>query len=311
MNELTLPFWAGWTVLVTNPYQSPAIGMLQYALLAGLALIIGRLILAAVAAGRRLDRLRPLPPGELTDFPTLLAAKQSGLRVLAAPAGSALIAAIGLVRPALVLDLSVLAQLEQAEQAAVIEHELAHVRRRDSLRIGLTAGCVTMLSLLLVTSGVLYSAFLVRDFTMDRIIALGLCATGLIAGVALCLALERRFAVGCELACDRIAGARTSGETLASAILKLARVAPAATHRLPVLNILGATILRRRIKGALACRSRSRALSAAGPAVLAAATIWMAAHAAATLQDLRRGYIAPNCFACCLIAGEIRRGNLR
>jgi hypothetical protein len=49
-------------------------------------------------------------------------------------AGVPIVAVIGIVRPRLVIDGSVLANCDEAELAAIVAHECGHLRRRDNLR---------------------------------------------------------------------------------------------------------------------------------------------------------------------------------
>ncbi len=48
--------------------------------------------------------------------------------------GVPIVAVIGIIRPRLVIDASVLANCDEAELAAIVAHECGHLRRRDNLR---------------------------------------------------------------------------------------------------------------------------------------------------------------------------------
>lgn len=307
MSGLTLPFWAGWRVLATNPFDSGAIIVLQVCLLLTGFVITARLLFAELAARRLVASMAPAPSHLVVAYSSLADAKAP---IFVAPPGSGLIAAVGLLKPALTIDFQTLAHLDAAEAAAVLEHERAHVRRRDALRITLAGSAMTLLCLALLFSISVYSAFLVGDFEMSVKVAMFICiAAGFIA-IGVNAEVEKRIGEQCEFSCDAAACRATSREALASAILKLARLSSGSACASSVLRFNGRTPISRRITRALCWSGSANLLQRALLVSAAAMLLWMTFHTANALGQLRVGVVEADCFACCLVAREMRRGNL-
>jgi Zn-dependent protease with chaperone function len=178
-----------------------------------------------------------------------LAARDWNVRALAIDAGFPVVAVSGLMRPTLFVDRRVLEACGASELAAIAAHECSHVRRRDNLR---------------------------------RLV-LGACAGPRSAAAA-------AWRDAAEEAADDQAGASPLRRVdLASALLKVARLAPAHSLEATVLSTIhDGSALERRIRRLLCSEPPGTAvpiLPLVG-AACAAAAVLAGAHATAVLSSV-------------------------
>ena len=236
-------FYAGFGFLANNYAQCSSTEMLQLALAGTAGAGTLRMGLRAVAGERMRQRLVPV---DLGSEPILAVALQRAQHVVAlkrpircywAEDGGPQLATLGYFRPSLIISRHIADVLVPDELEAALAHELQHARRHDVLRMDVGRIGFDLAALSVGFALVLFLAFYVGAFEMNRLVAASAVAGGLLLILPGGKALTRRLERQAEFACDRAAAAGRGGAlAVAAALVKVARLEKRnATYGLPAM----------------------------------------------------------------------------
>lgn len=240
--EIYAGLYAAFGFLAHNHAQCSSTHLLQIVLFGVAGASLARIGLRAAAGGRLRRRLVAV---DLDREPALRAALAQASRIVPtkrtiechwAKEHGFQLATLGYFRPSLVIGRQVVEGLAPEELEAALAHELMHAARRDVLRGDLGRAGLLVGGLASLFALILFLAFFVGVFAMDRGLALAAIAGGLVLLSAGARALGRRLDRKAEFACDRAAASGRGGPlAVAAAIVKVAKIERARRRPLPAI----------------------------------------------------------------------------